>query len=383
MSKTFLERKNPNGSYVFISYSHTDGDAVSRLLTALNDEGADFWYDIKLRKGQNWLQKVKEVTASKNCVGILYLLSPEFIFSPSCFSEFELYDKIRETNENFRSCYILIDDVEPENFDEFMRGVRRKLLDKCLDNEDEILSRTSEYKKRFDKFLTYGTASYDGMADDKFVRSLFDDVFAAWGCASEESGKLDTLVEDGLIDGDYRIKTDCDMRTEEVNCSPAEWKAFSYNGNTLSAILASDELYAATCKSLAGNAMAETNRLINVSDNPGADDKLKKEKHFAFEPEFLECLIKDENGCAVRFLHAAEHEKNYMQLKEALMKVPTTDSTDDGYFFVTDNLGNVLFADRASNDVYRHIHVDAYAGIFPVIDIDLNKYKAYIKKKGK
>ena len=49
--------------------------------------------------------------------------------------------------------------------------------------------------------------------------------------------------------------------------------------------------------------------------------------------------------------------------------------------FVVDNQDNVLFADRESSDVYRHIHVDAYASVVPIIDIDLNKYRAYVKKR--
>lgn len=382
MSKTFLERKNPNGPYVFISYSHADNVAVSKLLTALNDNGADFWYDIKLRGGQNWFDKVKEVTSSKNCVGIIYVLSPEFVFSNACFKEFLLLDELKKTHENFREYYILADETKPDNFNEFMRSVRRRLLDQCLDNEDEIFARTNEYKKRFDQDIIYRMTAMDSIVEDKFVRTVFRDVFSAWGCASEENGKMDTLVEDGLIDSDYRIKTKSYMLTDVVNRSEAEWLAFSYKGNTVSAILIADELYAATCRSLAQNAMVEANKLINISDKTDADEKLQREKHFLFEPEFLECLNKDEDGNIARYLCAAEHDRSYMQLKEALMRVPISEAADDGYFFVTDNQDNILFADRASNDVYRHIHVDAYASIFPVIDIDLNKYKEYLTKKG-
>lgn len=43
--------------------------------------------------------------------------------------------------------------------------------------------------------------------------------------------------------------------------------------------------------------------------------------------------------------------------------------------------GNILFADRGSDDVYRHINVGACASLIPVIDIDYNKYKKYLLGK--
>lgn len=381
MSKTFLERKNPDGPYMFISYSHADGEAVGKMLTALNDSGADFWYDVKLRGGQNWFDKVKEVTANKNCVGIIYVLSPDFIFSGACFKEFNLLDELKKTHENFYEYYILTDDEKPENFNSFIRSVRRKLLDKCADNEDEIMERTGEYKKKFDQDVIYRMAAKGGLDDDNFVRAVFSDAFAARGCASEENGKIDALVEDGLVDRNYRIKSDCALVTGVVNRREAEWKVFSYNGNTLSAILVSDELYAATCRSLSPNVMSEINKFVNALGREDVDEKTKREKHFEFDAEFLQCLNGYPQGNAIRFLRSAEHENNYLQLKEALGKVASADAADDGYFFVVDNQDNVLFADRESSDVYRHIHVDAYAGVFPVIDVDLNKYRAYVAKK--
>ncbi len=391
MSKTFLDRKNPDVPYVFISYSHADGDPdkpeknyVGKMLTALNDLGANFWYDSKLRIGQDWFERVKAVTANKNCMGIIYIMSPDFMLSDACFKEFSLFDELKKTHDNFRACHILMDEEKPTDFYKFIDDARDKLRAKGLERDKAKIIRQNleEYEDCFDPNILYCAIAKSDVDDDKFVRKLFADVFQAWGCASEETGKIDALVDDQLVNGDYRIKIkDCYMLTGIVNRSEAEWKAFSYNGNTLSAILVSEELYSATCRSLAKNAMAETNRLINISEKTDADEKIQQEKHFVFDPDFLECLIKDEDGNVIRFLRASEHTKNYLQLREALTKVPPTSAADDGYFFVTDNQDNVLFADRASDDVYRHIHVDAYASLFPVIDIDLNKYKEYIAKK--
>ncbi len=377
---TYLDRKNPEGTFAFISYSHKDEDAVKRILTALNGYGADFWYDIKLRKGQNWLEKVKEVTSNKKCLGILYFLSPDSVYSAACLEEFKMLEDLQKSHENFRSAYILMDDEEPESFESFINTTRKKLIADHIDDFDKIAEHTSHIKSKFNNDKLYCTVSKDKIDSDAFVKIIFRDVFSDWGCVSEETDKLDILQEDELIDRNCRVKTSCRIAAGN-KVSGAEWKVFSSDGKTLGAILVSAELFDATCRSLAKSSIAEINANINLSLKSGVDETRKKEKHFKFDNDFLNCLVADDNGCVLRFLRSAEHEKNYVRIKEALEKVPVSDPADDGYFFVQDNQGNLLFADRGSSDVYRHIHVDAYASVIPVIDIDLNKYREYVLRK--
>lgn len=379
MSKTYLERKNPSGAYAFISYSHADGEAVGKLLAALNDYGADFWYDTKLKTGQNWLKKVEEVTADKNCCGILYFISANFIFSEACLKEFDMFEQLEKTHEKFNAAYILLDKEDPANLQNFLSSATKNLLSAYPADFDKIIQRTGYFSQKFDKDKIYKTAAVDKIDDDNLVTTLVKDVFATWGCMSQESGKMDALLEDGLVTADYRVKADCRIVENVVKGQDAEWKVFAYNGDTLSAVLVSDELYAATCLSLAAGAMDGINDNLNIPAN--ADDARAREKRIKMDADFIACLKADSNGKVIRFLRAAEHENNYMQLKEALEKVPLTDPSDDGYFFVQDNQGKLLFADRGSEDVYRYIHVDAYASIVPVIDIDYNKYKLYLQNK--
>ena len=377
MINTYLGRKNPSGKYVFVSYSHADGEAVSKLLSALNDYGADFWYDAELKTGQNWLKKVEEVTANKNCCGILYLVSPDFIFSEACLKEFDMAESLEKSHKKFGTAYVLMGDGDPMNLQNFLSVSTQKLLGTHPADFDKILERTGHFSKKFDKDRIYKTGAFGRTDDDGLVNSLIKDVFATWGCLSQESGKIDALAEDGLTDANYRIKTSCRIVENVVNGQDAEWKVFAYNGDTISAIFVSDELYGAACRSLAVSVMDYINDGLFLDKG----DARLKEKHIELEPSCAECLKKDGNGKAIRFLRAAEHENNYPQLKEVLEKAPLTDSIDDGYFFVGDSQGNILFADRGSDDVYRQINVDACASIIPVIDIDYNKYKKYLLGK--
>lgn len=373
MSKTYLNRKDPQGSYVFISYSHKDEVEVDRILTALNACGADFWYDIELRHGVDWHKKVKEVTASQKCVGILYFISANSIKSDACHEEFEMLDDLKKTHEKFGAMYIIIDDEEHNSLETFFDNADSALKEMGLDRKTR-LEKISKISDNFDKGKKYRIVSRDKIDEDETVNVIFKDVFCAWGCASEELGKIDALMNDGLVDADYRLKTPCRISVDRVSGRDAEWKVFSYNGDTLSAILLSDELYSATCLSLAKEAMATINENVNSPSGQNV-------KHFTFDEEFLQCLKKDKDGNVIRYLRASEHENNYLQLEKALKMVPVLDSVDDGYFFVQDSRGELLFADRGSSDVYRHIHVDAYASIIPVIDVDYEKYNAYFLRR--
>lgn len=378
MSKTYLDRKDPSGAYVFISYSHEDSEAVSRILTALNGYGADFWYDTKLKTGDNWKEKVQEVTSNKNCCGIIYFISDSFIFSNACLEEFEMYGQLQKTHDKFNAVYIFVGDEKCGDFNAFRLAAIKKLMEKHADSFDKVLERTTYYSKAIDTDRIFQIVTKDEIDEDGFVKKVFNDVFAVWGCASQEVCKIDALVDDGLITKDYRVRERCRIVENIVNCKNADWKVFNYSGDTLSAMLVSDSLYAATCLSLADSAMKTINDSIKEFQTDGGEEAHEKDKHFKFSDEFFKCLKADEDGNVIRFLRASEHENHYLRLKEALEKPPVLDAVDDGYFFVQDNSGKLLIADRSSEDVYRHIHVDAYASIMPVIDIDYVKYREYV-----
>lgn len=385
MGKTHLDRKNPQGPYAFVSYSHRDKEDVERALAALNSLGADFWYDTELRGGQIWIDKVKEVTANKNCVGIIYFISPHFIYSDACIQELELFKELKQSHDKFDVLCVFTDEEGSTNFNEFIGNAMKTLMKEYSDDvisiNERIIKFNNLFKEEISEDRMYRTVAKSCIDSDSFVNKLFTEAFAAWGCASEEVDKLDVLKDDGLVFGNYRIKSPCRIAFNSVNGVGVEWKAFNYKGDTISAFPVLKELYETTCRSLAKNVMNVINSNVNLSLKTELGDK--NEKHFKFDTDFLACVNCDENGNVLRFLRASEHEKYYLQIKEALESVSVSDAPDDGYFFVQDNKGNLLFADRGSEDVYRHIHVDAYASVIPVIDIDYVKYRDYVLKKEK
>ena len=74
----FSEREThvKNEKYVFISYSHKDKAFVYPLLTSLYDAGLNFWYDRELNAGEDWPEEADKAMRSDNCLGVIFMLSP-------------------------------------------------------------------------------------------------------------------------------------------------------------------------------------------------------------------------------------------------------------------------------------------------------------------
>lgn len=381
MSKTYLDRKNTDIPYIFISYSHVDKDAIEKSLSALSDLGANFWYDKNLHVGDEWLEEVKKVTSNKNCVGILYFISPDFMISQACMDEIQIGESLTRANKNFKIFSMLIGEEDPENYNDFILKSTTYLMVQYPKLALEIVKKLTVASGSFNNDAIYCHTSKSKIDSDEIVKMVFKDVFSRMGCASDETSKLDLLIDNGLVNRNYRLKTSCRVLVELVRGWKVDWKAYSRIGDTISAILVSDELFAAVSRSLSDIAIDYINQSINVSLNNEATTEAKHQKHFVFDKDFLDCVKTDDNGRKIRFLRATEHENYYLQIKEALEMTPISNTIDDGYFFVCDSQGNIDFADRGSEDVYRHINVDAYASIIPVIDIDYNKYKEYLAKR--
>ena len=383
MSKIYLDRKDPSGPYIFISYSSKNQDCIERVLTALNDRGGDFWYDKDLHGGDLWFERVKQVTADKRCMGMIYFVSAPFVYSNACLKELELLEELEKTHKNFGSLFVLLDEEETPGFARFKSKVMSRLLGEHPDDFEKVHKAVGDTFSRISPDKKWYATTYDGIDDEEFVKKMFDEIFKAWGCAYEEVGSLDALLSAELVDRSYRIKTGCRVHTDAVHRRDSELKAFAYSGNTISAALVTDGLFAETCLSLAQSAMDvfDSHVVTDTADiKDGGDDR----KYIVFDdPKFLNCVIRDEKGRALRYLKSIEREKYFLQLREVLERVPIADAADDGYFFVRGDDGDIMFSDRYSDDVYRHVHVDAYASVLPVIDIDYNKYREYILAKSK
>ncbi len=81
------EEKILSGKFIFISYSHKDGDAVREDMTALLELGVRVWYDHNMRLGDNWQQIAERVITHENCVGVLFYNSPNSFISDAVQKE--------------------------------------------------------------------------------------------------------------------------------------------------------------------------------------------------------------------------------------------------------------------------------------------------------
>ena len=70
-----------NEKYVFISYSHKDKAFVYPLLSSLYDAGLNYWYDRELNYGDDWTEEAEQAMRSDNCLGVIFMLSPNSLSS--------------------------------------------------------------------------------------------------------------------------------------------------------------------------------------------------------------------------------------------------------------------------------------------------------------
>ena len=71
--------------YIFLSYSHKDGDAAREILSAMIPEGFRIWYDEGLVPGKEWDEYVARRVA--DCGYFVALLSQNYMESSNCRDE--------------------------------------------------------------------------------------------------------------------------------------------------------------------------------------------------------------------------------------------------------------------------------------------------------
>ena len=111
-----------NQNYVFISYSRKDKDIVYSDLREMNKLGVRFWYDDDIGAGENWREIVKEKITSEKCVGVIFYLSKNTIFSEPIETEIKM---VFGANSNRKNNFAIVIDYDDFNFS----------LDKIIENE--------------------------------------------------------------------------------------------------------------------------------------------------------------------------------------------------------------------------------------------------------
>ena len=74
-----------NEPYVFVSYSHADGDTARGEIRWLQDQGFNVWWDEGISPGAAWRQELAQ--ALRNCSAIIYLVTPNSVQSEQCIRE--------------------------------------------------------------------------------------------------------------------------------------------------------------------------------------------------------------------------------------------------------------------------------------------------------
>jgi hypothetical protein len=107
-------------AHIFISYAHSDTDAVDRLTGRLSDASYDIWIDREdIRAGDQWRRQIVE--AVKACDVFIITLSPNSVRSDNVRRELDLAGRAQKT-----IIPLLIAEVEiPDEMDYQLVGLQR------------------------------------------------------------------------------------------------------------------------------------------------------------------------------------------------------------------------------------------------------------------
>lgn len=106
---------DPDGRYIFVSYSHKDSEVVRRDVAELRRHGAAIWFDESLLPGPDWDTVVLRILKDPNCVCAMLYLSENSIVSPAVERElariakkFGRHDAADKTSKSARKGYFSV-----------------------------------------------------------------------------------------------------------------------------------------------------------------------------------------------------------------------------------------------------------------------------------
>lgn len=144
-----------DGNYVFISYSRKDKNIVYADLLEMNRLGVRFWYDDGIAAGENWREVVANKINSPKCVGVIFYLSKNTLFSEAIEAEIKMVfgAKTEEKKNNFA---LLID---YDNYSYSLDRVIESSLKGC--NDIALLQRANLISSIFAGDINYLFRSSD------------------------------------------------------------------------------------------------------------------------------------------------------------------------------------------------------------------------------
>lgn len=112
-----------NQPYIFISYSHRNGEMVKRVIESLQARGFRVWFDGGIEAGSEWPEYI--ATHLRNCACLLAFISPDFVASRNCRRELNF---AQDLNKDLLDVYI--EDVELSDGMRMQLGLNQALWKK-------------------------------------------------------------------------------------------------------------------------------------------------------------------------------------------------------------------------------------------------------------
>lgn len=84
MRCTFKPYEGPE-KYIFVSYSHRDGETIARILEALDEKGVRIWYDEGIEWGTEWPESIAKHL--HECAVVMAFHSKTSVESRNCRQE--------------------------------------------------------------------------------------------------------------------------------------------------------------------------------------------------------------------------------------------------------------------------------------------------------
>lgn len=98
---TYLDRNKDicSNKYFFVSYSHKDSETVYEVLNKFFEAGLNYWYDVEMRTGKDWLVIARNHIDDENCVGVIFFLSINCLIDSKAVAEEIAY--VKDKNMTF------------------------------------------------------------------------------------------------------------------------------------------------------------------------------------------------------------------------------------------------------------------------------------------
>ncbi len=87
--------------YVFVSYSHKDGQIVYEDINKLLDQSLNCWFDVELNAGDEWDKTVKSIIENENCRGAIICMSRSSFKSEAVEKEIKALYKKKQADPSF------------------------------------------------------------------------------------------------------------------------------------------------------------------------------------------------------------------------------------------------------------------------------------------